>query len=152
MSFFHLKNNSVFELKLKLDESLLQNRSLFQAICPGWLWARDKRWLLSRVQRLAGRAGDMGLLSRLEAPTETKWWPFIPVGGSNRDKTLWPPYPLPSPPARAIQLTCSCCSWLGRGERVLAHFFTTFVKIFDSPVHPSALKVWSLFSLLPLLV
>ena len=28
----------------------------------------------------------MGLLSRLETPTGTKGEPFIPVGGSNRDK------------------------------------------------------------------
>ena len=40
--------------------SLLQNRPLFQAICPGSLWARDNRWLLSRVQRLAGPAGGSG--------------------------------------------------------------------------------------------
>ena len=38
--------------------TLLQNRPFFQTICPGCLWARDKRWLLSRVQRLAGPAGD----------------------------------------------------------------------------------------------
>ena len=141
--------------------SLLQNRPLFLAICPGSLWARDNRWLLSRVQRLAGLAGDRGLLFRLETPTVTKgalcpgWWlqpgqkarvaflsrlepptgtkvpPFVPVGVSNRDKRPWPPYPLPSPPARAIQLTCFLL-FLAR-ERVLAHFFTTFVKIFDSP-------------------
>ena len=37
--------------------TLLQNRALFQAICPGCLWARDNRWLLSRVQRLAGPGG-----------------------------------------------------------------------------------------------
>ena len=66
--------------------SLLQNKPLFQAICPGCLWARGNRWLLSRVQRLAGLAGDRGLLSRLETPTGTKGWSFIPVGGSNRDK------------------------------------------------------------------
>jgi len=67
--------------------SLLQNRPLFLAICPGSLWARDNRWLLSRVQRLAGPAGGTGtfcpgwrhqpgqngsLLSRLVAPTGTK--------------------------------------------------------------------------------
>ena len=67
--------------------SLLQNRPLFQAICPASLWARDNRWLLSRVQRLAGPAGGTGafcpgwrhqpgqkggLLSRLVAPTGTK--------------------------------------------------------------------------------
>ena len=49
-------------------------------------------WLLSRVQQLAGPAGDRGLLSRLEAPTGTKGWPFIPVGGSNRDQRV-PFYP-----------------------------------------------------------
>ena len=67
--------------------SLLQNWPLFQAICPGSLWARDNRWLLSRVQRLAGPAGGTGafcpswrhqpgqkggLLSRLVGRTETK--------------------------------------------------------------------------------
>ena len=57
---------------------------------------------------------------------------FVPVGVSNRDKTPWPPYPLPSPPARAIQLTCFLL-FLARERWVLAHFFTTFVKIFDSP-------------------
>ena len=41
--------------------TLLQNRPLFLAICPGSLWARDNRWLLSRVQRLAGPAGGRGL-------------------------------------------------------------------------------------------
>ena len=49
---------------------------LFQAICPGCLWARDNRWLLSRVQRLAEPAGDP-LLSRLVAPPGTKG-PFCP--------------------------------------------------------------------------
>ena len=109
--------------------SLLQNRHLFQAICPSCLWARDNWWLLSWVQRLAGPAGgDRGLLSRLEAPTGTKGPPFV----SNRDKRHWPPYPLPSPPARAIQLTCFLL-FLAREREVIAHFFTTFVKIFDSP-------------------
>ena len=32
-----------------LLRSLLQNMLLFQVICLGYLWARDKRWLLSRV-------------------------------------------------------------------------------------------------------
>jgi len=53
-------------------------------------------WLLSRVQRLAGPAGegDRGLLSRLEAPTRTKGPPdkrpnhFIPVGNTNPDKRV----------------------------------------------------------------
>src|SRR6185437_10548850 len=54
------------------EQPLLQNMLLFQAICPGSLWARDNRWLLSRVQRLAGPAGGQG--------------PFVPVGDTNRDK------------------------------------------------------------------
>ena len=57
-------------------DSLLQNRPLFQVIYPGYLWARDKRWLLSRVQRLAGPAGGQG--------------PFVPGGATNPDKR--PPF------------------------------------------------------------
>ena len=41
--------------------------------------------LLSRVQRLAGPAGDRGLLSP-EAPIQTKGLIFVPDGGSTRDK------------------------------------------------------------------
>src|SRR6185312_7150523 len=62
--------------------------ALFQAICPGYLWARDKRWLLSRVQRLAGPTGDRGFLSRVEPPIRTKGPPFVPVGGSTPDKRV----------------------------------------------------------------
>ena len=133
--------------------SLLQNRPLFQDICPGSIWTRDNRWLLSRVQQLARPAGGTwafcpgwrhqpgqngGLLSRVafcpgwnHQPGQKA--PFLsrlvsPTG----TKGLSPPYPLPSPPARAIQLTCFLLfsAWEGG---VLAHFFTTFVKIFDSP-------------------
>jgi hypothetical protein len=85
--------------------SLLQNRPLFQAICPGSLWARDNRWLLSRVQWLAGPAGDRGLLSRLEAPTGTK--------------LLGPLIPFPLPPPEPFSSLVSCCSWLGREEFLL---------------------------------
>ena len=143
--------------------SLLQNRSLFQAICPGSLWARDNRWLLSRVQRLAGPAGGTGafcpgwrhqpgqmggLLSLLVDPTGTKGPPFVPVGVSNRDKTHWPPYPLPSPPPEPFNSFV-----LGSGEGSFCSFLHHICeKIFDSPVHPSALKVWGLFFLLPWLV
>ena len=73
--------------------ALLQNRPFFQAICPGYLWARVKRWFLSRVQRLAGPRGDRGFLSRVEPPTRTKGPPFVPVGGSTRDKRAQPFYP-----------------------------------------------------------
>ena len=73
--------------------------------------------------------------------------PFVPVGATNRDKR--PPFcpgwwlqpgqnslaplslPLSPRPSHSAHLF-SCCSWLGI-EGVLAHFFTTFVKIFDSP-------------------
>ena len=121
------------EIKLRHCPPLLHNRPLFQAICPGSLWARDNRWLLSKVQRLAGPVGGTGafcpcwrhqpgqkasILSRLVSLTGTKG--------------LGPPYPLPSPPARAIQLTCFLL-FSAREGGVLAHFFTTFVKIFDSP-------------------
>ena len=94
------KRNSVSELY-----TLLQNRPLFQAICPGCLWARDNRWLLSRVHLLSQLVAPLGtkgptLLSRLVTPTRTKgwpfypgWWyqlgqkdPFIPVGVTNPDK------------------------------------------------------------------
>ena len=97
-----------FAKLLEMLLPLLQNRPLFQVIYPGYLWARDKRWLLSRVQRLAGPAegtevfcpgwshqpgqndpllsrlvpptGTKGptLLSRLVTPTRTKGWPFCP--------------------------------------------------------------------------
>ena len=77
---------------------------LFQAIYPGYLWARDKRWLLSRVQRLAGptwgteafcpgwshQPGQKAPhLSRLVAPPGIKGHnPFIPGGNTNRDKRV----------------------------------------------------------------
>ena len=73
--------------------ALLQNRSLFRTICSDCLWAQDNKWFLSRVQRLAGPAGDRGLLSRVEPPTRTKGPPFVPVGGSTRDKRSNPFYP-----------------------------------------------------------
>src|SRR6185437_9515283 len=113
-------------------DTLLQNRPLFLAICPGSLWARDNRWLLSRVQRLAGPAGGRG--------------PFVPVGDTNRDKiahfcpgsclqpgqkALRPLSPSLSPsPSHSAHLFSL---FLARDRGVLAHFFTTFVKIFDSP-------------------
>ena len=102
-----------------------------------------KGGLLSRLVAPTGAKGCAGLLSRLEPPTGTKGWPFVPVGGSNRDKTPWPPLspslsPCPSHSAHLFLM------FLARERGVLAHFFTIFVKIFDSPVHPSVLKVWGL--------
>ena len=107
-------------LHLAQASPLLQNRPLFQAICPGSLWARDNRWLLSRVQRLAGPAGGQG--------------PFVPVGTTNRDKrtpfcpgwclqpgqkALAPLSPSLSPrPSHSAHLF-SCCSWLGIEEFLL---------------------------------
>ena len=100
-------------------------------------------WMALAGER-EGDKGGHGVLSRLETPTGTKGGPFIPVGGSNRDKTPWPPYPLPSPPCSSHSAHLFLL-FLARERGVLAHFFTTFVKIFDSPVHPSALKVCGLF-------
>ena len=84
--------------------SLLQNRPFFQAICSVYLWAQDKRWLLSRVQQLAGPTWGTGafcpewshqpgqnapLLSRLVAPPGTKGPTlFIPVGNTNTNKRV----------------------------------------------------------------
>jgi hypothetical protein len=48
---------------------IIQNSFFFRAICPDCLWAQNNKWFLSRVQRLAGPAGDRGILSRLEVPT-----------------------------------------------------------------------------------
>ena len=113
------------------DNTLLQNMPLFMAICPGCLWARDNKWLLSRVQRLAGPVGGQG--------------PFVPVGGTNRDKrgAFYPGWCL-QPGQNSLAPLCPSLSprlshsahlfllFLAREMGVLAHFFTTFVKIFDS--------------------
>ena len=146
---------------------------------------------MSRIQRLAGPAGDSSLLFRLEPPTGTKSPPFVPVGGSNQDKrpaqhfvpveatnrdksppflsrlvpptgTKGPPFipvgasnrdkrgafgpgwwfqpgqnslaPLsPSLSPRPSHSAHLFLLFLARERGVLAHFFTTFVKIFDSP-------------------
>ena len=88
--------------------------------------------LLSRLEASTGTKGPRSLFVPVGATNRDKSPPFVPVGASNRDKRAWPPYPLPSPPARAIQLTCFLL-FLAREKGVLAHFFTIFVKIFDSP-------------------
>ena len=82
---------------------------------------------MSRLETPTGTKGPRTLLSRLYPPTGTKCPHFVPVGVSNRDKRPWSPYPLPSPPARAIQLTCFLL-FSAREGGVLAHFFTTFVR------------------------
>ena len=86
--------------KTASSPSLLQNSPLFQVICPGYLWTRDKRWLLSRVQRSRGTGAfcpgwshqpgqKAPLLSRLVAPPGTKGPTlFIPVGNTNPDKRV----------------------------------------------------------------
>ena len=88
---------------------LLQNRPLFQAICPGSLWARDNRWLLSRGSGWSHQPGQ-------KAPFCPGWWlqpgqkariPFCP--GWNHQpgqKPLVPLSPSLSPRLRHIQLTC----------------------------------------------
>ena len=57
---------------LALQVPLLQNRSLFQAICPDSFWARDNMCFLSRVQRLAEPAGGQRH--------------FVLVGDTNREQ------------------------------------------------------------------
>ena len=128
----------------ELVNSLLQNRPLFQTICPGCFWARDNRWLLSRVQRLAGPAGGQGPFVPVGVTTGIKGPPFCPCWclqpGQN---SLAPLSPSLSP--RPIHSTHLFLLFLARERGVLAHFFTTFVKDLWFPVHPSALKVWGLF-------
>ena len=108
----------IANLKSSLTQPLLQNRPLLQAICPGSLWTQDNRWLLSRVQRLAGPAGGT--------------WAFCP-GWRHQpgQKALGPLSPSLSPPPEPFS-SLVFLLFLAR-DRVLAHFFTTFVKIFDSP-------------------
>ena len=94
---------------------------------------RDKRGgLLSRLVVPTGTKGYAGLLSRLEPPTGTKGSHFVPVGVSNRDKRHWPLIPFPLPPPEPFS-SLVFLLFLARDRGVLAHFFTTFVKIFDSP-------------------
>ena len=110
---------------LELDgaAALLQNRPLFQAIFPDSLWARDNRWLLSRVQRLARLAGGQG--------------PFVPVGATNRDKRPWPPLsPSLSPrPSHSAHLFLAV---LSSGERSSCSFLHHICEDLWFPVHPSA--------------
>ena len=125
------------------QSTLLQNRPLLQAICPGSLWVRDNRWLLSRVRWLAGPAGGQG--------------PFVPVGATNRDKnppfcpgwclqpgqnSLAPLSPSLSPPEPFSSLVLAV---LGSGEGSSCSFLHHICEDLWFPVHPSALKVWGLF-------
>ena len=67
---------------------------------------------------------------------------FVPVGSTNRDKrglvsptgtkSLGPLIPFPLPPPEPFS-SLIFLLFLARDRGVLAHFFTTFVKIFDSP-------------------
>src|SRR6185312_15967063 len=91
------------------------NRDKRGTFCPGW-WFQPGRLVVP-----TGTKGPRRLLSRLQPPTGTKVPPFVPVGASNRDTRPWAPYPLPSPPARAIQLTCFLAV-LGSGQRSSCSF------------------------------
>ena len=96
------------------------NRDKRGAFCPGWWFQPGQKGTRAFCPGWIHQPGQNApILSRLVSPTGTKG--------------LGPLIPFPLPPARAIQLTCFLAV-LGSGYRgVLAHFFTTFVKIFDSP-------------------
>ena len=115
------------------------------AFYPGrWLQLGQKGGLLSRLVAPTGTKGPRSLLSWLEPPTGIKDPPLLSrLVSLTGIKLLGPliPFPLPRPSHSAHLFLL----FLARERGVLAHFFTTFVKIFDSPVHPSALKVWGLF-------
>ena len=107
----------------------------------------------ARTSELNGSGGGGGRGKGIRGPRN-----FVSVGGSNRDQMIpfcpgwWLQpgqnslaplspslFPRPSHSAHLFLL------FLAQKRGVLTHFFTIFVKIFDSPVHPSALKVWGLF-------
>ena len=139
-----LQKDTMEERLHSVKPSLLQNRPLFHAICPGSIWVRDNMWFLSRVQWLVGPAGETGAFCPgwrhqpgQKSPLLSRW--CLQPG----QKALPPLSPSLSPrPSHSAHLFLL---FLAREGGVLAHFFTTFVKIFDSFVHPSALKVWGLF-------
>ena len=99
-----------------------------KAFCSGW-------------RHQPGQNG--GLLSQLVVRTGTKCPHFVPVGVSNRDKTPWPPYPLPSPPPEPF--SSFVLAVLGSGEGSSYSFLHHICEDLWFPVHPSALKVWGLF-------
>src|SRR6185503_11479785 len=85
------------------------------AFCSGWRHQTGQKCgLLSRLVAPTGTKGPRSLLSRLDPPTGIKGSPFVPVGVSNRDKTPWPPYPLPSPPPEPF--SSFILAVLGSGE------------------------------------
>ena len=95
------------------------NRDKMGAFCPGW-WIQPGQ--KARVPFCPGWNHQPGqkspLLSRFVPPTGTKGLaPLIPF-----------PLPPPEPFSSLVFLL-----FLARDRGVLAHFFTTFVKIFDSP-------------------
>src|SRR6185369_1095511 len=95
------------------------NRDKRGAFCPGWWFKPGQK---ARVAFCPGGSHQAGqkdpLLSRLVSPTGTKGLgPLIPF-----------PLPPPEPFSSLVFLL-----FLARDRGVLAHFFTIFVKIFDSP-------------------
>ena len=87
--------------------------------CPGWRHQPGQNGgILSRLVVPTGTKGYAGLLSRLVQPTGTKG--------------LGPLIPFPLPPPESFS-SLVFLLFLARDRGVLAHFFTTFVKIFDSP-------------------
>ena len=112
--------------------------------CPSWRHQPgQKRGLLSWLVAPTVTKGCAALLSQLEPPTGIKGPPFVPVGVSNRDKTPWPPYQLPSPPSEPFNSLVLAI--LGSGERSSCSFLHHICEDLWFPVHPSALKVWGLF-------
>ena len=119
-------------------------------------WARtppspEPRTAWNKLSELNGSGGGRG--KGIRGPRS-----FVPVGDTNRDKRgafypgwwLQPGQKPLAPLSSSLSLRPSHSAhlfllFLAEERGVLAYFFTTFMKIFDFPVHPSALKVWDLF-------
>ena len=106
--------------------ALLQNRPLFQAICPACLWVRHNRWLFvpgPTASRASGGTGAFcpGWRHQPGQKALCPGWCLQP--GQNSLAPLSPSLsPRPSHSAHLFLM------FLARERGVLAHFFTTFVK------------------------
>ena len=81
------RRKSAFTSHTTTEQAFVPGHLSRQPLGPGQYVAFVSGPMASRAS-----GGDRGLLSRLEAPTETKGETFVPVGGSNRDKRLRVPF------------------------------------------------------------
>ena len=90
-------------------------------------------------------------MSRLEAPTGTKGWLFILVGGSNRDKRLAQPF-VPVGDTNRDKRPPFCPGWCLQPGQKLLHGLTSIdilLFIFTAPLSPSLISFFFPRHLLP---